>query len=40
MCSCLQLYFGGLDLSVTKEDLKKASSPYGETTDVMVIRGK
>jgi RNA recognition motif-containing protein len=36
----LQLYIGGLDLSVTDEDLNKAFSPYGEITDVKVIVGK
>jgi hypothetical protein len=36
----LQLFVGGLDLSVTDEDLKKAFSPYGEITDVKVIRGR
>ena len=36
----LQLFIGGLDLSVTDEDLNKAFSPYGEITDVKVIVGK
>jgi hypothetical protein len=36
----LQLFVGGLDLSVTGEDLKEAFSPYGEITDVKVIVGK
>uniref|UniRef100_A0ACD5UNE3 Uncharacterized protein n=1 Tax=Avena sativa TaxID=4498 RepID=A0ACD5UNE3_AVESA len=35
-----QLFVGGLDLSVTDEDLKKTFSPYGEITDVKVIVGK
>jgi RNA recognition motif-containing protein len=38
----LQLFVGGLDLSVTAEDLKKAFSPYGEITDtdVTLVEGK
>ncbi|KAM0927757.1 hypothetical protein ACQ4PT_002664 [Festuca glaucescens] len=36
----LQLFVGGLDLSVTDEDLKETFSPYGEITDVKVIVGK
>uniref|UniRef100_A0ACD5UQ78 Uncharacterized protein n=1 Tax=Avena sativa TaxID=4498 RepID=A0ACD5UQ78_AVESA len=35
-----RLFVGGLDLSMTHEDLKKAFSPYGEIIDVMVIKGK
>ncbi|CAM0905161.1 unnamed protein product [Alopecurus aequalis] len=34
-----RLFVGGLDLSVTDEDLKKAFSPYGELT-AKVIEGK
>jgi hypothetical protein len=40
MCSWLAAIFGGLDLSVTDEDLKKVFSHYGDTTDVKVRRGK
>jgi RNA recognition motif-containing protein len=40
MCPRLAAIFGGLDLSVTDEDLKKSFSPYGETTSVKVIMGK
>jgi RNA recognition motif-containing protein len=36
MCSSLQLFFGGLDLSVTEEDVNDSFSPYEETIDVMV----
>ncbi|XP_051216525.1 polyadenylate-binding protein RBP45A isoform X1 [Lolium perenne] len=37
-----KLFVGGLDLSVTAEDLKKAFSPYGEITDtdVTLVEGK
>ncbi|KAM0927759.1 hypothetical protein ACQ4PT_002664 [Festuca glaucescens] len=35
-----RLFVGGLDLSVTDEDLKETFSPYGEITDVKVIVGK
>ncbi|KAM0847335.1 hypothetical protein ACQ4PT_055076 [Festuca glaucescens] len=37
-----RLFVGGLDLSVTTEDLKKAFSPYGEITDtdVTLVEGK